>query len=153
MEMKRLLNNLLCIIICFILIGCTQSDIKKEKQKAEDKGYFIEETCKVEEFINEDASIDLWKDEAEKLQAAIKNEEGEDYMCIQEENWKKSNYEICIVSNQKEEQIESMNKIQVQQDENYENMQTVSKETIVKVVAELIVNTIQIVQLTFRTLY
>lgn len=150
MEMKRLLNNLLCIIICFILIGCTQSDIKKEKQKAEDKGYFIEETCKVEEFINEDASIDVWRDETEKLQAVIKNEECEDYMFTEEENWKKSDYEICIVSNQKEEQIESMNKIQVQQDE---NMQTVSKETLIKVVAELIVNTIQIVQLTFRTLY
>ena len=61
--MRRLLNNLLCLIVCFTLVGCNQVQVK-EKQKAEAMGRYVEETCKVEELIDENGNICLWKDEA-----------------------------------------------------------------------------------------
>ena len=116
--MKRLLNNLLCLIVCFTLIGCNQGRIK-EKQKAEAMGRYVEETCKVEELIDENGSICLWKDEVNKLHAMIKNEVFEDYQLAESGEWEKSNCEICDVLNRKDKGIESISRIQVQDDGSY----------------------------------
>ena len=116
--MKRLVNNLLCLIVCFTLIGCNQGQVK-EKQKAEAMGRYVEETCKVEELIDENGSICLWKDEANKLHAMIKNEVFEDYQLAESGEWEKSNCEICDVLNRKDKGIESISRIQVQDDGSY----------------------------------
>ena len=116
--MRRLINNLLCLIVCFTLIGCNQGEIK-EKQKTEAMGRYVEETCKVEELIDENGSICLWKDEANKLHAMIKNEVFEDYKLTESGEWEKSNCEICNVLNRKDKVIESVSRIQVQEDGSY----------------------------------
>ena len=116
--MRRLINNLLCLIVCFTLIGCNQGEIK-EKQKTEAMGRYVEETCKVEELIDENGSICLWKDEANNLHAMIKNEVFEDYKLAESGEWEKSNCEICNVLNRKDKVVQSVSRIQVQEDGSY----------------------------------